>query len=371
MAFGLADIVEVLHGVSARAQVAVVSGGIGPTPDDVTRAAMAAFSGSELVEIPGAVENLHVIFGRLGRSISPSNLIQARIPQCARHIPNAGGTAAGFSLEQIGCRFYVLPGVPAEMMQMFRDSVLPELEQLSTCAGMSCDVQVYGLGESVIGELLAEFMGEDKNPEVATQARAGVITVRITAVGEDEDEARRRLAPVQEEVLKRLGPAVFDTQGRSLQAVVAELFLQAGLTLAVAESCTGGEIAARLTDIPGSSGFFIEGGITYSNEAKTRRLGVPEEMIAVHGAVSAEVARAMANGMRKSARVDVALAVTGIAGPGGGTAEKPIGLVYIALADADDTCAEECRFVGNRVKIRSRALKRALNMLRTYLIKRK
>ena len=364
------DILDLLRSTTERADVAIVTGGIGPTPDDLTRQTMAEFCGVKLVEIPEAVENLRKVFARLGRIPSESNFIQARIPHGAELIPNLRGTASGFSISHGDCWFCSLPGVPVEMKQMFRASILPRLHKMKLPTTLVRCLQVYGIGESVIGERLEDLMGENKNPQVATQAREGIITVRLTATGPDEDDALRRLIPVASEVRNRLGETVFAEEERSLSHAVAELLEQNDVTLALTESCTGGEIAARLTDVPGISRFFLEGAITYSNESKIRRLGVPRELIEQHGAVSPEAADAMALGMRKHSGATIALALTGIAGPTGGTTARPVGLVYISLADELGAVAEEARFAGDRVQIRDRAAKRALNRLRLYLIGR-
>jgi len=361
------DILDALGGTAERAEISLVTGGIGPTPDDLTRSAMAELCGAPLVTVPEAEEQLRRFFARLGRKASPSNFVQSRIPRGARWLPNPLGTAAGFSVRHGRCLFFVLPGVPGEMRRMFRESVLPVLRPLSPGVTLARELQAYGLGESVIGERLRDLMTRRGEIEVATLAHRGVITIRLTATAPDADGAKARLAEAEAEVLARLGDAVFDHHGRSLAEVVAELLRRAGLTLAVAESCTGGELAARITDIPGISEVFLEGAVTYSNEAKISRLGVPRELIARFGAVSAPVAEAMASGIRRTARADVALGITGIAGPAGGSAEKPVGLVYIAVADAHRAFSEEAHFVGDRQQIRDRAVARALHLLRAYL----
>jgi len=360
-------VVEAIRAAAERADAVIITGGIGPTPDDITRQAVAEMCGLPLVEIPEALQNLRAFFARLGRAPSESNLIQASIPETAKLIPNPTGTASGFRMRHRGCALYVLPGVPREMKRMFADSVLPELRQRGGESVIIRCVQAYGLGESVIGERLGDLMGENRNPEVATQAREGVITIRVTARGADEIEAQARLAPALNRIRERLGEVVFAEGETSLAGAVAQLLEETDLTLAIAESCTGGELAARLTDVPGISRFFIEAAVTYGNEAKTRRLGVPASLIQRHGAVSEQVANAMALGMRKRSHADIALAVTGIAGPSGGSKSKPVGLVYIALADETGATADEARFAGDRAQIRNRAVKRALNRLRLYL----
>ena len=361
------DIVASLRSMSERADVAIVTGGIGPTPDDVTRRAFARFAAVDLVAIPDAVRRLEDFFSARKRPLSPSNLIQARIPQGSNLIPNQRGTAAGFRLQHGSCEFYCLPGVPAEMQQMFIESVGPRLQDRSSGVTRTKRLEVFGLPESLIGERLAGLMGEDRNPEVATQACEGAITVRITATGPDKDAATEQLESVSAHVKDALGNHVFGEDGRSLAEAVAELLDRRSLTLAVAESCTGGEVCARLTDVPGISRHLIECTVTYSDTAKTRRLNVPPDMIQRHGAVSREVAECMADGMRESSGAALALGITGIAGPTGGKETKPVGLVYVALAGADGTRAEELRLGGSRRQIKDRAAKHALNFLRLHL----
>ena len=250
---------------------------------------------------------------------------------------------------------------------MFRQSVAPVLTGRTARTSVTRCLHVFGMPESVIGERLREWMGEDKNPEVATQASHGTITIRITSTAPDEREAGERMAAVESKVRAQLGQAIFGEDEQTLAGAAAALLEQRGLSLAVAESCTGGEVSARLTDIPGISQRLIETAVTYSNDAKTRRLSVPAALIERHGAVSAEVAEAMAGGMRATSGADIALAITGIAGPTGATAAKPVGLVYVALASEGASRVEELRLTGDRRQIKDRAAKYALNMLRLYL----
>ena len=362
------DILSALRRIAERADVAIVTGGIGPTPDDLTRQAFARFSGCELVEDEAGAELLRSRFAAWKHTPSPSNFIQATIPAGSRAMINHNGTATGFSLKHDGCDFFCLPGVPSEMKKMFDDDVAPRLRGRTGRITQVRTLHVIGVGESTIGEHLREFMGEGKNPEVATQAHHGEITVRITGSGPDEEKVRADMAVIESAVHSRLGTAIFGENGQTLAGAVAALLEGRGLRVAIAESCTGGEIASRLADIPGISRHLIEGAVTYSNDAKIRRLNVPPELIEKHGAVSAEVAEAMALGMRDTSGADLALAVTGIAGPSGGTPSKPVGLVYIALANLQDVEVREARLLGSRVRIKDRTTKQALNMLRLHLI---
>lgn len=364
------DIRDVIKSAARRARVVVATGGIGPTPDDLTREVVADLCGAPLVTVPEAEEHIRYFFARIGREPSPSNFIQSQIPEGAEWIPNPVGTAAAFSARLGPCTIFVLPGVPSEMKRILQESVVPRLRSLSHGVTVSRDIQVYGLGESVIGERLRDWMTRSGAVEVGTQASRGVVTVRITATGSDENSARAQLAEAEADIVPRLGDAVFDRDGRSLAEVVVDLLQRLNLRLAVAESCTGGELAARVTDVPGVSKVFVEGAVTYSNDAKVRQLGVPPDLIARHGAVSRPVAEAMARGMLEVAGADVALAVTGIAGPSGGSAEKPVGTVCLALADRAEIRSDEAHFFGERQQVRERAVMRALDMLRRYLLER-
>ncbi len=363
------DVLAELRACAPRFDAVIVTGGIGPTPDDPTREVFARFLGVELVENALAAEDLRALFARRGGIVPPaSNAIQACLPAGAELIRNPVGTAAGFSCRAGRCLFFSLPGVPAEMKEMYRLSVEPALRRMSDRVILVRSLQTFGMPESLIGERLCEMMTEGHEPAVATQAREGVITVRITATDTAEAPCRARLEAAEASVRERLGDCVYGVEGDSLADVVVARLKARGLTLAVAESCTGGNLSAQLTDIPGVSAVLIESAVVYSNAAKVRRLGVAPSLLEAFGAVSAEVARAMAVGMRLSSGADLALSATGIAGPGGATPEKPVGLAHIALAWAGGVVAEEARSFGAfRWQIKDRAAKRTLNLLRLHL----
>ena len=365
-----ADIIAALDEISRRAKVAVVTGGLGPTPDDLTRNAFSEFCDAPLVENAEAAMRTRSFFAARNREPSPSNLVQAQLPEGAELIRNPRGTAAGFSIRHGTCEFFCLPGVPGEMKMMYHETVKPRLRGMTAQTILVRCLQVFGVPESVVGERLSDLMLPVRNPEMATQARQGVITLRITSTGTDEAEAREQLDSSEKAVRDRLGDAVFSSEERSLAEVVVGLLERRGVTLAVAESCTGGEISAALTDVPGISRFFLEAAVTYSNESKSKRLAVPLELIRRHGAVSREVAAAMARGVRTSSGANIGVATTGIAGPTGATPTKPVGLVYVALAHAEDVSVEELRLAGDRQQIKDRAAKYALNKLRLHLERR-
>jgi len=371
-----ADIRAAIEEISERADLAVATGGLGPTRDDPTRECFSAACAADLVEDPESTRHIRELFAARNVVPPPSNFGQAYVPRGSEVIPNPTGTAAGFAVQRGRCRFFCLPGVPSEMKVMYRQTVEPFLRRASGRVTIVRTLHTFGISESLIGERLYELMAEDHNPNVATQAHEGIITIRLTATAADEAAARLRIEAAEKEVRAQLEDAVFgaDEMATIAQAVAA-LLGRTRKTVALAESCTGGEISARLTDVPGISAHLLESAVTYSNESKIRRLGVPRETLERDGAVSASVAEAMARGMRSTSGADVALSVTGIAGPAGGTATKPIGLVYMALADAAGARVEEARLAGvsrsglagAREQIKDRAAKRALNMLRLYL----
>jgi nicotinamide-nucleotide amidase len=284
-------------------------------------------------------------------------------------MPNPNGTAPGMYVEQDARAVVLLPGPPREMKPMFETHALPKL------ASRAGDVRVVrrvlrvaGMGESAVDERIAPVYTQYKNPQTTILFNSTEIEIHLTAQGKNEREAELLLDGLSGQIEERLGDAVFAFRGETMEEVVGLRLAVGGFTLAVAESCTGGLIAERLTEVPGSSSYFMEGVVTYSNEAKTRLLGVPADMIKEHGAVSAEVAEEMAEGVKARAETDFGLAVTGIAGPGGGTEEKPVGLVFIALADDAHTEHRRLLIPGDRHLIRTRASQAALDLLRRRLI---
>lgn len=354
-------------------ELTLVTGGLGPTPDDLTRCALADAIGRPLEENEEALEQIRGMFERWQRAMADSNRVQALIPQGCEVIPNAKGTAPGIHYEDAGREVFALPGVPSEMRGMFEASVVPMLRIRTSgeCiheARLAC----FGISEARLGELLADLMEPDRNPQVGTMASNAVIRVRVVGTGRDESEAKGLVSADLAEVRRCAGDAVFGEGDDTLEAVVARLLHKQGLTLATAESCTGGLLAKRLTDIPGSSAYFLRGYVTYSNKAKCDLLDVPEELIAEHGAASEPVARAMVSGCRTAAKSDFALATTGIAGPeGGNPPDKPVGLVFVALASSAGVEVRRL-LLGehlSREDIRDRACSAVLNLMRLSLIR--
>ncbi len=367
----LEDISEALTVISRRAAVAVVTGGLGPTTDDRTAEAAAMAAGVGLREDPSALQNVTRFFEQRGLPMNPSNRKQALLPQGADCLENPVGTAPGFALAIGACRFFFLPGVPREMKAMLARHVLPAIVARMSGVPVVRQIRVvstFGLPESAVGEKVGDIENEFEDLQVGLRVVFPEIHVRLYGGGADEKEAGRKLQAAVQAVQKRLGRYALSPQGASMAAVVGDLLMARGSTLAVAESCTGGLIAKQLTDVPGSSGFFIFSGVTYANEAKVRVLGVRESTLIAVGAVHEDTALEMAAGARRVAKADFAIATTGIAGPDGGTADKPVGTVCLGLATPQG--ARAFRYVypfGDRDLNRRVFAAAAMDRLRRYL----
>ncbi len=361
-------IVRAFNLASTDADIVLATGGLGPTDDDLTRQAFAKFLGTELELQNEFLKKIQSFFTRRNLQMPDKNKIQAYIPAGAKALANPLGTAPGIMAEVKGKLIAALPGVPSEMKQMFAESVLSELQRFAgTQAVVVRKLKCFGTGESNIAELLGPLMQRGRNPLINCTAKYGIITLAINATAKDKDKAHQ-IAEKDEKLLRnKLGELVYGTGEQTLAEVVGEKLARQKMTIAVAESCTGGTLAKLLTDIPGASRYFTHGWVTYSNTAKTRELGVPADLIEKYGAVSEQVAQAMAQGARKKARTDFAIAITGIAGPNGGTEQKPVGLVYISVDFHNGCDTKCCLFSGDRRFIRLRAAKTALNMLRLKL----
>jgi len=361
------SIVRGLELASGDADIVLTTGGLGPTDDDLTRQALAKFLSVELELRKELLEKIEGFFAGLNRQMPERNKIQAYIPAGAKALTNIG-TAPGIMASSKGKLFFALPGVPMEMERMFAESVLPEIERLA--GGQAVVVKklkCFGAGESTIAEMLGTMMQRGRNPLINCTASSGIITLHIIATAENKKKAEQ-MAEKDEKLLKStLGELIYGVGDQSLAEVVGEELTRHGKTIAVAESCTGGLLAKLLTDVPGSSKYFTYGWITYSNEAKISELDVPAELIKQYGAVSEQVAQSMAVGARKKAGTDYAISITGIAGPAGGTEQKPVGLVYISV-DSDNGCdTQRCFFYHGRQFIRLRAAQTVLNILRLKL----
>ncbi len=355
---------------AARADLVITTGGLGPTSDDLTNECLAVAAGREMVEYPEAREHVDEMFKRFGRKPTTSNYKQALFPEGSQLIPNPAGTAMGAMLELDGSLVATFPGVPTEMKAMFEDTLEPLIRERTEGAIVSRTLWFAGMGESALAEKVQDLL-DASDPTVAPLAGQGKVRLRITARAATPGEAEKKIEPVAEEILSRLGNYHFGTGSETIEGAVGRLLKEKGATLALAESCTGGLLAKRLTDMAGSSAYFSEGFVTYSNESKERLLGVPHETLVEHGAVSESVARAMAEGARKASGADYALSVTGVAGPDGGTEEKPVGLVFVGISDANGTAAEKVDLTAwrrSRDAIRERSANRAFDLLRHRLL---
>lgn len=365
-----AEIAAAISAAAAKADVVIVSGGLGPTEDDLTRQALADAMGVELEIDEHCLAAITAFFKTLNRPMNQVNRIQAMVPRGAQAIDNRVGTAPGLHARLGNAQVFVVPGVPREMEWMYQNAIAPLLPQQ---AGVMLYrvIHTFGAGESDIGAMIADLMRRDANPLVGTTVAAGMVSVRIIACAQTLAQAQEMTESIARELRQRLGKLVVGEDETTLATAAGELLRQAGQTLATAESCTGGLVGKLLTDIAGSSDYYVGGVISYANRIKTDLLDVPEELIAKHGAVSEQVAAEMAAGCRKRMGSDWAIAVTGIAGPGGGTETKPIGLVYVAVAGPDGAEVQKLTFPGTREIIRLRAALTGLNMLRLRIEKQR
>jgi nicotinamide-nucleotide amidase len=360
---------EAIKDAVRRSKVVITTGGLGPTEDDITRKIAARALGRRLLLDEAVLAEIRLRFKSFGVAMPERNSRQAMVIEDAEVLPNPNGTAPGMFIEHQGTAIVLLPGPPREMRPMFENHVSPKLSgRVGSFRVMRRLLRVAGLGESAVDEKIAPIYTQYDNPQTTILFNQSEIEIHLTARGRTEAEADALLDRLSGQIEERLGNAVFSFAGETMEEVVGLKLSVGGYTVSVAESCTGGLIAQRLTDVPGSSKYFIEGVVAYANDAKTRDLDVEPVLLLEHGAVSAPVAEAMAEGIRNRAGTDFGLSVTGIAGPGGGTEEKPVGLVYIALADEVKTEHRKLQLPGDRNLIRWRASQAALDLLRRRLI---
>jgi nicotinamide-nucleotide amidase len=366
-----AAIAQAIADASQRAQLVIVSGGLGPTDDDLTRQAMAQAMGVELVLHEPSVAVIRGYFSVRGRPMPERNKVQALHPRGSEVIANTCGTAPGIKAKLGIATFYITPGVPSEMFAMFEKSIEPELHQFvgERQVILSTSVHSFGMGESSIAEALGDLMDRQRNPKVGTTVSDGLVSMRIRSEFATADQAQQQLEATVEMVQQRLGAVVFGRDDQTLQDSLVQLLIDGQVTLATAESCTGGLVGRLITDVAGASAVYRGGWVTYADEAKTQQLGVPAELIREHGAVSDVVVRAMARGALKQSGARLAVAITGVAGPGGGTVDKPVGTVWVGVAGGNGE-DEAWRFhlPGSRAMVRDRAAKAALQLLRFRLL---
>ncbi len=352
---------DTLRLAKSRAELIICTGGLGPTQDDITAEDIAAVFEAPLELRDDARRDMEEFFRARNREVTEKQLKQAYLPQGAIMLPNPNGTAPGFILEKDGVAVVAMPGPPNEMEPMWRDGVTPFLRARSGYTIVSRTLRFCGVGEAALETLLEDIINAQVNPTVAPYAKIAECHIRVTARAASEEAAAALIAPVEAAIRARAGQFIYGIDDQPLEEVVGLLLRERGLTLAVAESCTGGGLGARLTNIAGSSDYFLGGVIAYSNALKMKLLGVPEAMLIAHGAVSEPTASAMAAGVVAATGADIGVSITGVAGPGGGTAEKPVGLIYIGIARRGEAPrAYRYTMYGNRVSVRLRAAQEAL-----------
>ena len=352
----------------SRSDLLIMTGGLGPTTDDLTKETVAAAAGRKLVLHKESLKRIQTYFNE--KHVSENQAKQAYLPEGCTVLQNDNGTAPGCAFEaENGCTVLMLPGPPSELTPMLEHYAVPYLKQGQESVIVSHNVHIFGRGEAPVALMMDDMM-DGENPTLAPYAKEGECFLRVTAKAASEAEADKLCQPMIDEIKRRLGDFVYSVDIESLEELVVQLLNEKGKTLATAESCTGGLLSKRITDIPGSSSVFHMGCVTYANEAKEALLSVPHETLLAHGAVSEETARAMAEGIVRRAGSDLGVGITGIAGPDGGTDEKPVGLIYIALSDGKQTWVAKRSPIGrtkSRAWHRHCAASQALDMVRRYL----
>lgn len=362
---------EVLAIAKSRADIIITTGGLGPTADDLTKETIAAAFGKKLYMDKEQQERLHQ---RMGARMTPNNEKQAMLPENCEVLVNDWGTAPGCAFYAEGCHVIMLPGPPSECTPMFKYRARPYLEKLCTDGQVirSRFIKIFGMGESAMEDKLAFLMNSLENPTAAPYAKEGECEVRVTAKADSEEQAYSLIDPVVGQIKEILGSVVYGVDVTSLEEVVVKGLIKRGLTVSTAESCTGGLMGKRLTDISGSSACFLGGAVTYSNEMKMKVLGVSPKTLESFGAVSAETAMEMARGVRKLTGADIGISTTGVAGPGGGSDKKPVGTVYIGLSaeGVDKVIKPELRPTSSRQRIRNSSASSAFDLVRREILEK-
>ena len=350
-----------------RSDIIITTGGLGPTCDDLTKNVLAECFGKKLIRDEESARRIEAYFKALGRSVTENNYQQAMLPEGCTILTNDWGTAPGVAFEAGGIHVVMLPGPPRECRAMFEHRAVPYLKQLADGEILSRSLRLFGIGESAVEQLLREEMNTMTNPTLAPYAKEGEVELRITAKADTQAEAQSLIAPVEQQLKDRLGPLVYGADVPSLESVVLEKLKAKGLTFGCAESCTGGLIAKRMTDLPGASAAFRGGVVSYATQVKHTVLGVPEDLLEQFGAVSDPVARAMAQGARKVLGCDLAVSATGVAGPDPDERGNPVGLIFVALSAPDGTWVRELQAGGIRERSRTVAASHAFDLVRRYL----
>lgn len=358
---------RVIREAKERADIIITTGGLGPTLDDLTKETLARVFGKKMALDQEALARIHTFFDNIGREMTPNNEKQAWLPEGCVPLQNDWGTAPGCAFEADGTHVIMLPGPPRECEPMFKYRAMPYLYKLAGGCIVSRNVRVFGLGESAMETILHDMMASMKNPTIAPYAKTSECFARVTAKADTPEQAEQMLEPVVEQVVSMLGDSVYGVDVDSLEQVVGDGLRERGMTLAVAESCTGGLLSKRITDLPGASEYYKGGVCSYANEVKVKVLGVSEQTLAEKGAVSPEVAEQMARGVMELMGTDFGVGITGVAGPGGGTEEKPVGLVYISVCFRGVCHTREMRSSLGRDRVRNQAASTALDLVRRLL----
>lgn len=359
---------EVLNLAFKRADLIITTGGLGPTKDDLTKETVFDFLGKEAVVSEKHLNDIKQYYKKLNREMPENNLKQAVFPKDALIMPNNHGTAPGCIIEENNKIIAVFPGPPRELKPMFEESFIPYIKKFTSEIIYSKVLRVSGLGESVACELVQDILDKQVNPTVAPYAKHGEMIFRITAKSKNEEEAKKIIKPIEIEIRNRLGINIYGENDANLENEVAKLLVDNNITISTAESCTGGLLAAKLINYAGISSVFLDGAVTYSNEAKIKRLGVKKETLDKHTAISSEVAGEMAEGIAKTSNTDIGLSTTGVAGPTSTLEGKPVGLVYLGLYINGEVKTKELHLNGNRQDIRNFAVLQALDWLRREIL---
>lgn len=361
---------ELLEMAKKRSDIIILCGGLGPTQDDLTKETAAKVMGKSLVEDARARQEIELFLTKRGRKITENNWKQALVPEESTVLYNPNGTAPGIIMEDGNTQMILLPGPPNELIPMFEEQVYPYLNQLQPEIICSKMVKLCGIGESAAETEILDLIEQQENPTVAPYAKTGEVHLRLTARAESKEKAFAMIEPLEQELYKRFGSKIYTAEENvTLEMAIAQLLAKHHLTVTTAESCTGGLLAGRLINVPGISENLKEGYITYSNEAKEKLLGVSHATLEQHGAVSEETVLEMASGGAKAANADICVSISGIAGPDGGTKEKPVGLVYMCCYCKGKTYVERNLYTGNRSKVREYAVASALTLLRNAILK--
>jgi len=362
-----ARLTDALKTAASRADTIILTGGLGPTQDDLTKETVAEYLNLEMIFDKSSWDNIVETLNKRGRPVTENNKKQAFFPKGSAILKNNCGTAAGCAVTANGVTYIMLPGPPYEMEAMFKNEVIPILTQKSDIRFYSKTLRICGVGESAVEDMLNDIIASQTNPTIAPYAKTYEVHLRVTASAASEKTARALAAPVVDKIYAILGDNIYGEDDTTIEDAAITLLRETGYTIATAESCTGGLLAARLVNVPGASGVFMEGVVTYSNEAKIKRLGVSPATLEQYGAVSEQTAKEMAVGIAKGSDTNIGVAITGIAGPGGETNGKNVGLVYIAIFLNGQVTVNEYHFTGDRTKIRDGSAQTALDMLRRVL----